>query len=54
MFLRKWVTRITHIREPEDEIVQFDYTENDIGVLILMTEDIDNIYVKNDHRLVNN
>lgn len=55
MFLRKWVTSITHIREPEDEIIQFDYTDNDIAVLILTTEEyIDNIYVKNDHSLVNN
>lgn len=43
------------IREPEDEIIQFDYTDNDIGVLIQMTEEyIDNIYLKNDHSLVDN
>lgn len=43
------------IREPEDEIIQFDYTDNDTSVLILMTEEyIDNIYVKNDRSLVNN
>lgn len=31
------------IREPEEEIIQFDYTDNDTGVLILMTEEyIDN------------
>ena len=44
-----------HDWEPEDEIIQFDYTDNDIAVLILTTEEyIDNIYVKNDHSLVNN
>lgn len=43
------------IRGPGDEIIQFDYTDNDIGALILMTEEyIDNIFVKNDHSLVNN
>lgn len=26
------------IRGPEDEIIQFDYTDNDIGALVLMTE----------------
>lgn len=36
------------IREPEDEIIQFDYMDNDTGVLIQMAKEyIDNIYLKN-------
>ena len=47
MFHRKWGTRILRIRELEDEIFQFDHTDNDIGILILMTEEYtDNICVK--------
>lgn len=55
MFHRKWVSGTMQIRGPGDEIIQFDYTDNDIDALILMTEEyIDNIFVKNDHSLVNN